>query len=184
MSQLALSMDSLRKIPLFRNLNDTECRQIAEIASSVEFPPGDYLVRHGETCQNLWILLEGTCEVYKPLDSKPNEGLVLAVLEPHSIFGEMSFFHKAPHSASVRAKTAVKLLRIRRADYDDLVGDEALGAYKLAFNAVASMAERLRRMDDWIAELTKTQPKPIPGPEARASEWDNFRDKMFTSWNL
>jgi CRP/FNR family transcriptional regulator, cyclic AMP receptor protein len=129
--------------------------------------------------------LAGTCEVIKPLaDDDDGEQLALAVLQPYSIFGEMSFFHKAPHSASVRAQTPVELLCIPRGDYDDLIQDGARGAYKLAFNAVASLAERLRRMDEWVAELSRHQPQAMPMPESRPSEWAHFRDRMFASWNL
>jgi CRP-like cAMP-binding protein len=185
MSELQLSIDTLCRIPLMQNLNRTECKQIAEIAQSAEFRAGQCIMRHGETSQDLWILLEGKCEVIKPRADVPEPAseLVLAVVEPYAIFGEMSFFHKAPHSASVRAKTPVKLLRITRGDYDELIRDGAWGAYKLALNAVASMAERLRRMDEWVAELT-SQPKDVQSSLERESEWSDFREKMFASWNL
>jgi CRP-like cAMP-binding protein len=186
MRESEISIDALCKIPLLENLNPTECRQIAEIAQREEFRPGDTIMRYGETSQDLWILLEGKCEVSKPRPELPHaeeHGLVLAVLEPYSIFGEMSFFHKAPHSANVRAKTPVQLLRITRTAYDDLIRDGAWGAYKLALNAVASMAQRLRHMDDWVAQLTSQQ--ALIQPELnRESEWNEFRDKMFASWNL
>jgi CRP-like cAMP-binding protein len=186
MTDSDISIDALCKIPLLENLNPTECRQIAEIAHMEECRPGDAIMRHGETSQDLWILLEGKCEVSKPRPELPQaagQELVLAVLEPYSIFGEMSFFHRAPHSANVRAKTPVKLLRITRTAYDDLIRDGAWGAYKLALNAVASMAQRLRHMDDWVAQLT-TQQALIQPDVTRESEWNEFRDKMFASWNL
>ncbi len=87
------------------------------------------------------------------------------------------------------AQTAIKLVCIQRGDYDELIRDGAWGAYKLAFNAVAILAERLRRMSDWVAELTRTQPAPQPlqdvrTTDSRASEWSNFRDRLFVNWNL
>jgi CRP-like cAMP-binding protein len=120
----------------------------------------------------------------RPLAGQAGEQLALAVLEPYSIFGEMSFFHKAPHSASVRAQTSVELLCIARGDYDDLIREGAWGAYKLAFNAVASLAERLRRMDEWVAELAGEPARAISSTEGRSSEWADFRDRMFARWNL
>lgn len=190
-----VSIDVLRKLPLCRNLNETECRQIAEICRQVSFKPGDCVLKCGDQSQNLWVLLEGHCDVVKPRDPEDpyGEGLKLNSLEPFAIFGEMSFFHKAPHSANVVAKTPLKLLCIQRRDYDDLIRDGAWGAYKLAFNAVEILAERLRRMSDWVAELTK-QPiaavppaialAPQPASEQRVSEWGAFRDRLFANWNL
>jgi CRP-like cAMP-binding protein len=192
MSEQPVSIDALRTLPLFRNLNETECRQIAEICRLVPFKPGDCVLKSGDTSQNLWILMEGRCEVVKPRDPDDPyaQGLKLNTLEPFSIFGEMSFFHKAPHSAHVVAQTALKLVCIRRCDYEDLIRDGAWGAYKLAFNAVEILAQRLRRMDEWVAELTRTQPAAPPPPalpdaaDNRVSEWSTFRDRLFASWNL
>ena len=52
------------------------------------------------------------------------------------------------------AKLPVKLLSISRPDYDDLIRDGVAAAYKLAYNVVEDVASRLRRMDEWIAELS------------------------------
>jgi hypothetical protein len=80
----------------------------------------------------------------------------------------------------VRAQTAVKLLRMTHVDYQDLVDEGITAACKLAHNAVESLAERLRRMDDWIAELLAHEPTST----AKATEWSVFRDKLFNRWSL
>ena len=197
MSEAMVSIDVLRKLPLFKNLNETECRQIAEICRQVSFQPGDCVLKCGDESQNLWVLLEGRCDVVKPrsADDPHREGLRLNTLEPFAIFGEMSFFHQAPHSANVVAQTPLVLLCIHRRDYEDLIRDGAWGAYKLAFNAVEILAERLRRMSDWVAELTRQPIAPVApiaqvepasqkASEQRASEWGAFRDRLFANWNL
>jgi CRP-like cAMP-binding protein len=191
MSGEFIGADVLRKIPIFGRMNDTERRQLAEIGATVAYAPGDVILRQGGSSQNLWVVLDGNCEVVKDPDAhQPRAKEVrLAVLEPFSNFGEMSFFHPAPHSASVRALSAVKLLRIERADYEELVEEGASAAYKLSCNAIDSLAERLRRMDEWVAELL---PAAAHGAEAasdgvvseRVPEWSRFRDKLFTGWNL
>ena len=188
-----VSLEAIEKIPLFEGLNEAECRQVAAIAQIKEFAPGDYVIRQGQRSQELWVLLEGKCEVVK-LTSETNgnhEAVLLAVLEPQSHFGEMSFFHSAPHSASVRAQSPVKLLRIVRGDYEELIQEGCRAAYKLAYNTVGSLAERLRKMDDWVAELmakTAAQGESAaaiePTAEAQVQEWSEFRQKMLTSWNM
>lgn len=177
--------DLLQKIPIFHSLNETERRQLVEITSQKEFKVGEFVLRQGKTCQNLWIVLDGKCEVIRqPENGQANgEGTVLAQLEPYSNFGEMSFFHPAPHSADVRAVTPLTLLRIERADYQELVQEGASAAYKLACNAIDCLAERLRHMDDWVAQLLHdaagSSKTGLP-----VSEWSSFRDKLFTGWNL
>lgn len=189
MSATAISVDVLRSLPLFRNLNETECRQIAEICRVVQFQPGELVLTYGDTSQNLWVLLEGRCEVVRPNspDNVQGEGLKLNTLEANSIFGEMSFFHRAPHSANVTAVSPLTLLCIERCDYDDLIRDGAWGAYKLAFNAVEILAERLRRMDKWVADLTHSQPPVANGhtpANGHPSEWAIFRDRLFDHVSL
>jgi CRP-like cAMP-binding protein len=106
--------------------------------------------------------------------------VVLAQLDPLQLFGEMSFFSPAPHSATVVAKTDVKLLCISRSDYDDLIRDNVPGAYKLAYNIVEGVAAKLRRMDEHFAELAKE-----PHCEDRKHvEWRQFRERLFNGWNL
>jgi CRP-like cAMP-binding protein len=174
-----VSAVTLERIPLFRNFNETERRQLSDIAQIKHFAPGELVVRQGKASQLLWVVLEGKCEVVKYPDESPHGGVILAVLEPYSHFGEMSFFSPAPHSASVRAQTAVRALCLDRRDYDDLIRQGIWAAYKLAYNTVQSMADRLRRMDEWVAELASHNP-----PGDRVPEWSSFRDKLFNGWNL
>ena len=189
-----ISLELFSKVPLFRGLNETECRQVAEIAQRKEFGPGEVIIRQGQRSQELWVLLEGKCDVIKLSSDEEQAGepLVLAVLEPYSHFGEMSFFHSAPHSASVRAQTPVKLLKIIRGDYEELIQEGCRAAYKLAYNTVECLAERLRKMDEWVAELTAkasangqaVASDPSAASESRAQEWSEFREKMLSSWNI
>lgn len=172
------AVDRCGQIPAFRRLNEGECRQLLGIARERSFAPGDKVLEQGQRSQYLWILLDGQCEVIKA--SMHNGPVVLAELDPFQIFGEMSFFSPAPHSASVVAKTPVRLLAISRSDYDDLIADGSDAAYKLAYNVVESLAHRLRRMDERIAELDGHAPTSA-SPEP---EWKRFREKLFGDWNL
>jgi CRP-like cAMP-binding protein len=180
------------QVPLFRGFNDTEIRQIAEIAQLKEFSPGEVIIRQGQRGQELWVLLEGKCDVIKLTGEEQPRGdaVLLAVLEPNSHFGEMSFFHSAPHSASILAKTPVKLIKISRGDYEELIQEGCRAAYKLAYNTIQCLAERLRKMDEWVAELLNKAPAGSPAPsnengnaEHHAQEWTDFREKMLASWN-
>lgn len=187
-----VSLELFKQIPIFRGLSLDECQRLTDVVSIHDFRPGETVIKQGEQSQRLWVLLEGKCEVFHHLDgekvveknaaetaAKAGEPIVLATLEPYSNFGEMSFFHPAPHSASVRAKTAVKLLAIERSKYDRLCERESSAACKLAMNTVASLADRLRRMDEWVDELvSKGQ------TNQRVPEWNRLRATLFDGWKL
>lgn len=183
MSEATVSVDVMKQIPILRGLSDPEIEHVLQIAEMVVFSPGQLVLEQGKQSQRLWILLEGQCEVchHLPADKGTAKGepLVLATLEPYSNFGEMSFFHPAPHSASVRAKTSLKLLAIDRSKFNHLVASECSPASKLAINTVASLAERLRRMDDWVTELMSGS-----AGRQRNSDWTKLRATLFDGWNL
>ena len=185
MSDSHVDFKVFRQIPSFRNFNESECHQMAEVGQERTFAPGEKVIEQGKRSQYLWIVLEGTCEVSRA--SSHDGPLVLATLEPYNLFGEMSFFSPAPHSASVVAKTRVKLLSISRPDYDDMIHDGVTAAYKLAYNVVESVADRLRRMDERIAEIwNHNEPAPTAAAPAKEKppEWHEFRKKLFEGWNL
>lgn len=179
MNHDTVPMEQLNMLPMFAGMTDQERQQLVDIASTMTFPPGEVVMRQGKTSRNLLVLLEGRCQVVVFGSGPGSSEIVLAELQPHEHFGEMSFFEGAPHSASVRATTAVKLLRIERTDYDLLIKDGNLAAYKLAFNMVGKLAERLRRMDQWVTDLVGKEPE-----QKQISEWSHFRDKLFSKWDL
>jgi len=182
---VAVSPDTLHHIPLFRNLNESEFRQMTEVLRVRSFSPGEVVIRQGEQSRDLWVVLEGQCEVVRRLKNNGSssngegESLVLAVLEPYAHFGEMSFFHPAPHSADVRARSQLKLLQISYTDYADMIQEGIWAAFKLAYNVVQQLAERLRRMDEWVSELATN-----PGAAANVPEFSRFRSKVFDGWTL
>ena len=168
--------EMLKQIALLKGLTEAECRQVAEIAAVVDFQPGEIVLHQGQRGQRLWILLEGKCEVFIPASNgNVNRQLVvLATLEPFSNFGEMSFFDGAPHSASVRAQTPVRLWRIEREQFDVLLTKQSAAAQKLILNTVGNLAGRLRRMDEWVTDLVaKNQ------IDQHVPEWKKLREQLF-----
>ena len=181
---VTINLETLRHIPLLNGLNESEFRQIADVIRTRQFAAGEYVIRQGDQSRDLWIVTSGQCEVVRRLkpgeeNHQPTESLVLAVLEPYSHFGEMSFFHPAPHSADVRARGPVELIQITHADYADMIHEGVWAAFKLAYNVVQQLAERLRRMDEWVAELANN-----PQAAANVPEWSRFRNKLFDGWTV
>ena len=179
----------LKSIPLFADFNETDCRQIADVASVVTFDAEKLILKQGQVSRDLWIVLEGVCEVSRSLDTvMPDpKRMVLATLESPSHFGDMSFFHPDSHSADVRAVGNVTLLKISYGDYKELVNDGVKAAYKLAYNVTVAMARRLRHMDDWIAEMVSDAAGTVHDTNTSGllrPEWTSFREKVFDRWNL
>lgn len=167
-----MTTDSLANLPIFHGMSDEERDKALALGHRVEVRAGEQIITQGKMVRNLWFILSGECEV-----TRRTEGgcqLNLAKLGPNSQFGEMSFFHAAPHSADVVALTDMKLVRLSREDYDALVAAGNPIAFKLAMNSLEQLAERLRRTDEWITNLVCGEKlKPTP------SEWTSFREIIF-----
>lgn len=159
-------------LPIFRDMDADERQQLLDLTEPVEFASGETIVKQDHLVQNLWFVLSGKCEVKR---CTPAGCVVkLAELGPETQFGEMSFFHAAPHSADVIALTEVELLRLSRATYDQLCEENHPVARKLALNSVEQLADRLRRTDQWITDLLCNE-----SHETSVSEWTSFREKIF-----
>jgi len=167
-----MSDDPLAKLPIFSGMSDNEILAALACTHPVEIDASEKIITQGKHVPNLWFIREGRCEIRRRTDA--GRDLKLAELGPNSQFGEMSFFHAAPHSADVIALTDMKLLKMARADYDQLSAEGNPIAFKLAINSLEQLADRLRRTDQWITELVcKEDHQPTP------TEWTSFRKLIF-----
>ena len=168
---------SLNGCPILRGLTESERRQVGELLERHTYSAGETILREGKATRILWIVARGQCEVVKTM--KHGGEQQLAVLEAGAIFGEMSFFSPAPHSASVRALTEVEVLLLPREEYDRIEQAGAKVAYKIVLNAGKVLAERLRRMDEWTCELIDR-----PDVANHRDEWREFQSKLYSEWDF
>jgi NADH:ubiquinone reductase (H+-translocating) len=75
------------------------------------FEPGQDIVRKGDVGNSLFVIQEGEVEVLDPDSPDPEP---LAILGRGQHFGEIAVFEKCPRTATVRARTRVKVLQVRR----------------------------------------------------------------------
>jgi CRP/FNR family transcriptional regulator, cyclic AMP receptor protein len=164
--------DAFSCLSIFKDLTDAERAEIMALAEPVEVAKGEQIITQGKQVPNLWFIVEGKCQVTRRTESGCQ--LNLTELEAYTHFGEMSFFHDAPHSADVIALTDMKLLRLSRTAFNKLCASGSPVALKLTLNCIQQLANRLRSTDQWITELVcKENHQPTP------SEWTNFRELIF-----
>ena len=110
----------LKQVALFASLPPDEVKYLAEILHHREFSAGSIFIQEGEIADHFFILLEGEIEIIKALGTA-NER-VLDVDEAGSFIGEMGLINPGSRrTASVRARTPVRLLEMTRADFDALL---------------------------------------------------------------
>jgi serine phosphatase RsbU (regulator of sigma subunit) len=139
----------LRQVPLFASLPEDEIRRLAETLEPVELEPGGLLFREGEAGACCYFIMQGEVEVLKALGT-PDERL-LAVRGPGTPLGEMGLFSQVhAHTASIRARTPLHVLGMRRDDLEGLLQRQPT----LAFKLIQTLSQRLDESENHtIADL-------------------------------
>ncbi len=162
--------------PLFVGLDDEDLAHVLDRLQPQSYEEGAAIYAEGDRRQQMSIILSGQCEVVRIQAGGDRQ---LAVLDAGDVFGELSFFDPAPHSATVRALVPTDVLAFLREDYDALLAERPAVAHRIAVNTVKLISDRLRRMDEWIFELLDT-----PGASLQKQEWRDFRAKLYSNWHF
>ena len=101
--------EMLRKVPFFGGLDPTKLKLLAFTSRAVRFAPGEILMRVGEAADSAYVIIEGEVEI---LGETGAAEFILGVAGRNALIGEMGVITGAPRVASVRAKVAVRALRI------------------------------------------------------------------------
>lgn len=113
----AVSLESLRSVPIFESLSDDALDRILTKANEFEAQPGHVLVAPNQPGSGLFVIEEGKVTVQ--LRGREVE------LGPGEFFGELALLDEgAVHSGRVCAETPVKCLAIRRDDFAELMDSE------------------------------------------------------------
>ncbi|MBD2424043.1 mechanosensitive ion channel family protein [Cyanobium sp. FACHB-13342] len=102
--------------PLFIHLSEKEQYALAEMTRCLYFAPGETVVKEGEMGDCLYQVISGSLEVLKFSPGSQNQDLRVAILEPNSVFGEMTLCTDAPRHATVRTISESLLLEVERRD--------------------------------------------------------------------
>jgi CRP/FNR family transcriptional regulator, cyclic AMP receptor protein len=100
-----LDPNRLKSIPLFQDVDDDEVAQIAPFAEEEQVEEGTYLVREGDFSYEFMAIEEGEAEVLR-------QGQHVADLGPGDFFGEIGLLEKDRRTATVVAKTPMRLITL------------------------------------------------------------------------
>ena len=116
-----------------------------EGALGKEYFGGETIVRQGDTGDCMFVVQSGQVEVVQ----KVNEGEQrLAVLETGDFFGEMALFEREVRSATVRALSDSRVLKIDKKTLLRRIKEDPL----LAVNLLQTMSHRIRELNAGLAQ--------------------------------
>ena len=168
-------MAKIIRTVLCRGLSFEQTEHILRVMLPAKFDAGTPLYKEGDPAQGLVVLLAGTVEVMKK--GAPE---VLATIDGPAVFGEISLLTDGPHTATVMARSTCELALLTKTQFERLVREESVAAFKLLHTLAEVLAHRLNKMDDKFIELTKRG----NGAGKQVEELSAFKQKLFTEWKF
>jgi CRP/FNR family cyclic AMP-dependent transcriptional regulator len=143
---MADTVDLLRPVAIFKDLDDAELAQFAEVCKPQEFQSGEHIFREGEPGNRLYLIVTGEVRISRNIPGSGEEAL--AVLKPGSLFGEMAVFDRSERSTDAISNGGTKVLTISRADFEMVLDFNRELAYKVLWSVVRLLSTRLRSTND------------------------------------
>ena len=136
----------LRNVPLFKDLDDAELAEVAEVCREEKFVSGEYIFREGEHGNRLDLITEGEVRISRDVPGSGEEAL--AVLKAGAVFGEMAVFDRTERSTHAISNGGTTALTISRPDFEMLLDFNRELAYKVLWSVTRLLSARLRNTND------------------------------------
>ncbi|MCB9228472.1 MAG: cyclic nucleotide-binding domain-containing protein [Deltaproteobacteria bacterium] len=142
----------LRSCPLFYEMYEKEIKKIASRGLVGFYKPGDFVVRDGETGEEIYVVLEGQLMVRK----NTSEGLLdIAPLSKGDVFGEMVLLDEKIRSADIVSIEPSWVLELSYRQIFDVYEKEPRIFGVMLLNLARLLAKRLRSTNKIIVDLKK-----------------------------
>ncbi|MBD3223508.1 MAG: cyclic nucleotide-binding domain-containing protein [Caldithrix sp.] len=156
MTKSSLDIDSLKNVPLFKNLNQEILTDLGQKLELIKYNQGDRIIRQGDLGNYLYIIKEGQAKVVAEMDLS-NEETLLSRLSKDDYFGEMALLTGEPRSASVIAESDIELLRLAKTEFDLLLLKEPT----ITLSMTHMLSQRLRLTDKKLHEIEQSYKRRI-----------------------
>jgi CRP/FNR family cyclic AMP-dependent transcriptional regulator len=123
---------ALKRAPLFEGLSRRELLQLARVSEDLEVPPDKVLCKEGDLGHEFFVILDGEVEI-------TCKGKHVATRTGSDFVGEISLLEETRRTATVTAKTPLRLFVLTRQDFRRLVSENP----NLESKVLRTLARRL-----------------------------------------
>ncbi len=151
-------IDYLRQIDVFQSLSKAEIEEMDRTTTMTTCRRGKIFYQPDDTSEVLFILKKGRVQLYRL--STEGKKLVVAVIGPGTIFGEMAIIGQGLHNTFAEAVDDCLLCVMSRHDVERLI----LSKPAVALQFMEVMANRLRQAEARLEEMAfKSIPARLAG---------------------
>jgi len=144
--------DKLKNVPLFADLPDKDLQDLADALALEQLKKGQMLFEEGDHGDIAYVIDSGEIEILKTSEDRQ---VLLNVLNPGDVVGEIALLDESPRMAGARAGSDTTLLAIKKTTFDDLLDNSSSFARAMFDIVVARMrsTEGLLRQSERMAQL-------------------------------
>ncbi|MFM8319321.1 MAG: Crp/Fnr family transcriptional regulator [Chloroflexota bacterium] len=142
-----MTLQDIDEIELFRGLSAAQAGHVLSRLYSRVFPPGYSLITAEQPGEVVYLIRSGTLKIH--IEQVDGRDVILALLGPGDIVGEMSLIDSAGRSASVVTLEESHLIWMDGADFQEFLRSYA----PFARNLVRILSGRVRQANDLIQSL-------------------------------
>ncbi len=141
----------LPKVALLGGLSGEQLALVTELLDARLYEPGGTVVEEGTSGRELFVIEEGTAEIVKRApDGRETK---IAQLDAGACFGEMALVGIMRRSATVRARSALRVLVLPYAKIARLAAEHPPTFAILLMNLARELCRRLQQADALLGEF-------------------------------
>ncbi len=148
----ATTLEALRSTKLATELDDGQCRILADAVTIREFAKDEVVVREGASDNHLYVILSGGLSVVHKHGRADAE--TLFCLDAGDFVGELGFIDGTKHYASLVALEATRVLSLERQPLEGLLEKSPWVVYRVMRSIFRATHEIQRRLSMQSVELT------------------------------
>jgi len=138
----------LNSINIFSDLSDLQSNSLQKFFKPRNYLKNSMIILEEEYGDLVFVVQSGTIKITRVNDE--GREVILALLGPGEIFGELAILDGEARSANALAQENCKLLAINKEDFLDILKNN----FSISFNLMCELAKRLRKSDQQIEALS------------------------------
>ncbi len=142
-----VSTTTLRTVPLFAGFSEEQLAMLTHVVTRRSVPRGAMLMAEGDPTDSLYMIIAGRLKVM--MGDADGKEVILALLGPSEIVGEMGLIDDSPRSATVIAIEPSELLSISKREFRKCLAEN----FDMAMGVMKGLVRRLREADRKIGSL-------------------------------
>lgn len=141
---LESEVQSLRQVPMFRDIDPARLKLLAFTSERVQFAEGQRVFSQGDPSDAAYVILDGSAHV---LLNTPGGEIKVAELGQNALVGEMGILAENPRSATIMAAQTTTALRIDKRVFLELLAQFP----QMSLAVMRELANRLERTNAQLA---------------------------------